>query len=226
MPPSPVSFPPVADQLTILRRGVEKIVPEEELAARLEKSRATGTPLRVKYGIDPTGIDVHLGHTVPLRKIRQFQDLGHQAVIIIGNDTALVGDPSGRDQTRARLTAEAVERNAADYLTQVGKVVDLSKAEVVRNGDWFGAMKFTDVLELCAKVTVAFLSSNRKPIGLPTSCERPITTAFLPASDAVGRSESVVVSVRVRFESARSSIVITPSGVHGRGAGAPCKRRP
>jgi tyrosyl-tRNA synthetase len=157
MPSSPVSFPPVADQLTILRRGVEKIVPEEELAARLEKSRATGTPLRVKYGIDPTGIDVHLGHTVPLRKIRQFQELGHQAVIIIGNYTALVGDPSGRDQTRARLTAEAVERNAADYLTQVGKVVDLSKAEVVRNGDWFGAMQFTDVLELCAKVTVAQL---------------------------------------------------------------------
>lgn len=157
MPPSPVSFPPVAEQLAILRRGVEKIVPEEELAARLEKSRATGTPLRVKYGIDPTGIDVHLGHTVPLRKIRQFQELGHQAVIIIGNYTALVGDPSGRDQTRARLTAEAVERNAADYLTQVGKVVDLSKAEVVRNGDWFGQMKFTDVLELCAKVTVAQL---------------------------------------------------------------------
>jgi tyrosyl-tRNA synthetase len=157
MSPPPVSFPPVAEQLALLRRGVEKIVPEEELATRLEKSRAAGKPLRVKYGIDPTGIDVHLGHTVPLRKIRQFQELGHQAVIIIGNYTALVGDPSGRDQTRARLTAEAVERNAADYLTQVGKVVDLSKAEVVRNGDWFGEMRFTDVLELCAKVTVAQL---------------------------------------------------------------------
>jgi len=150
-------FPPVADQLAIIRRGVEKIVPENELAARLEKSRQTGAPLRVKYGIDPTGIDVHLGHTVPLRKIRQFQELGHQAVIIIGNYTALVGDPSGRDQTRARLTQAQVEENAKDYLTQVGKVVDLSKAEVVRNGDWFSAMSFLDVLELCSKVTVAQL---------------------------------------------------------------------
>ncbi len=150
-------FPPVADQLALIRRGVEKIVPESELAPRLEQSFKSGTPLRIKYGIDPTGIDVHLGHTVPLRKIRQFQELGHQAVIIIGNYTALVGDPSGRDQTRARLTQEQVEINAKDYLTQVGKVVDLSRAEVVRNGDWFSSMSFLDVLELCSKVTVAQL---------------------------------------------------------------------
>lgn len=150
-------FPPVAEQLAIIRRGVEKIVPEAELAQKLEHSFRTGTPLRVKYGIDPTGIDVHLGHTVPLRKIRQFQELGHQAVIIIGNYTALVGDPSGRDQTRARLTQAQVEENAKDYLTQVGKVVDLSKAEVVRNGDWFSAMSFLEVLELTSKVTVAQL---------------------------------------------------------------------
>jgi len=150
-------FPPVEEQLAVIRRGVEKVVPEDELAARLEKSRRTNTPLRVKYGIDPTGIDVHLGHTVPLRKIRQFQELGHQAVIIIGNYTALVGDPSGRDQTRQRLTQEAVETNAKDYLTQVGKVVDLSKAEVVRNGDWFSRMSFLDILDLCGKVTVAQL---------------------------------------------------------------------
>jgi tyrosyl-tRNA synthetase len=150
-------FPPVAEQLAVIRRGVEKIVPENELAPKLEQSRKTGTPLRIKYGIDPTGIDVHLGHTVPLRKIRQFQELGHQAVIIIGNYTALVGDPSGRDQTRARLTQAQVEENAKDYLTQVGKVVDLSKAEVVRNGDWFSAMSFLDILELCSKVTVAQL---------------------------------------------------------------------
>src|SRR5205814_4654342 len=112
-------------QLAIIRRGVEKIVPEDELVQRLEQSRKTGTPLRVKYGIDPTGIDVHLGHTVPLRKIRQFQELGHQAVIIIGNYTALVGDPSGRDQTRARLTEEQVAKNAIDYLRQVSKVIDI-----------------------------------------------------------------------------------------------------
>src|SRR5215216_5171060 len=139
-----MTFAPVEEQLAIIRRGVEKIVPEEELAVRLQKSRETGVPLRVKYGIDPTGIDVHLGHTVPLRKMRQFQELGHQAVIIIGNYTALVGDPSGRDEARKkRLTEEDVERNDRDYLEQVGKVVDLSKAEIHRNGDWFGPMSFS-----------------------------------------------------------------------------------
>lgn len=153
-----MAFLPVEEQLAIIRRGVEKIVPENELATKLAKSRETNTPLRVKYGIDPTGIDVHLGHTVPLRKIRQFQELGHQAVIIIGNYTALVGDPSGRDQARAkRLTADEVEANAVDYLNQVGKVIDLSKAEVHRNGDWFSAMSFSDILQLCGKVTIAQL---------------------------------------------------------------------
>jgi tyrosyl-tRNA synthetase len=151
-------FPPVEEQLALIRRGVEKIVPEAELAEKLKKSRETNTPLRVKYGIDPTGIDVHLGHTVPLRKLRQFQELGHTAVIIIGNYTALVGDPSGRDHARAkRLTAEDVDRNARDYLAQVGKVIDLSKAEVHRNGDWFGTMSFAEILQLCGKVTIAQL---------------------------------------------------------------------
>lgn len=151
-----MSFPPVDEQLAIIRRGVEKIVPEEELAAKLTKSRETGKPLRVKYGIDPTGIDVHLGHTVPLRKLRQFQELGHQAVIIIGNYTALVGDPSGRDHARSKkLTADEVEANAKDYLHQVGKVIDLSRAEIHRNGDWFSKMSFADVIGLCGKVTVA-----------------------------------------------------------------------
>lgn len=150
-------FRPVDEQLEIILRGVEKVVPADELRTKLEQSYKTGQPLRVKYGIDPTGIDVHLGHTVPLRKIRQFQQLGHQAVIIIGNYTALVGDPSGRDETRKRLTREQVEANAVDYLNQVGKVIDISKAEVVRNGDWFSGMSFLEVLELCSKVTVAQL---------------------------------------------------------------------
>ena len=153
-----MNFPPVDEQLAIIRRGVEKIVPEEELAAKLTKSRETGVPLRIKYGIDPTGIDVHLGHTVPLRKMRQFQELGHQAVIIIGNYTAMVGDPSGRDQARSKKLTEAeVEANAHDYLNQVGKVVDISKAEVHRNGDWFAKMNFADILQLCGKITVAQL---------------------------------------------------------------------
>lgn len=168
-----MSFPEVDEQLAVIRRGVEKIVPEEELAAKLEKSRSTGTPLRIKYGIDPTGIDVHLGHTVPLRKMRQFQELGHQAVIIIGNYTALVGDPSGRDETRARLTQEQVEANAADYLEQVGKVVDLSRAEIVRNGDWFSAMDFAQILDLCGRVTIAQLLT-RDDFSKRYKAEQPI----------------------------------------------------
>lgn len=152
------SFPAVDFQLDVIRRGVEKIVPEADLTRLLEHSARTGTALRVKYGIDPTGIDVHLGHTVPLRKMRQFQELGHQAVIIIGNYTALVGDPSGRDEARSRrLTAEEVEANATDYLNQVGKVVDLSRAEIHRNGDWFSRMSFAEILTLCSRVTIAQL---------------------------------------------------------------------
>lgn len=152
-----MKFPPVDEQLALIRRGVEKIVPEDELRKKLEQSEKTGQPLRIKYGIDPTGIALHLGHTVPLRKMRQFQQLGHQAVIIIGNYTALVGDPSGRDETRARLTSEQVEANAEDYLQQVAKVIDLDNAEVHRNGDWFAKMNFARILELCSKVTVAQL---------------------------------------------------------------------
>src|SRR5438874_11891232 len=126
----------VQEQLALIRRGAGAIVPEDEMVKKLERSVKTGKPLRVKYGIDPTGIDVHLGHTVPLRKLRTFQELGHQAVLIIGNYTALVGDPSGRDQTRAPLTREQVEVNARDYLKQVSKVIDISMTEVRHNGDW------------------------------------------------------------------------------------------
>jgi tyrosyl-tRNA synthetase len=150
----------VAEQLEVLRRGVEQIVPENEFLEKLERSVATGTPLRVKYGIDPTGIDVHLGHTVPLRKLRQFQELGHTAIIIIGNYTALVGDPSGRDETRARLTQEQVEKNAKDYLQQVGRIVDLSRAEVYRNGDWFSKWSFLDVLDLTRRMTLSQLAAR------------------------------------------------------------------
>src|SRR5438105_2548525 len=144
---------PVEEQLDVIRRGAEQVVPLDELRKKLERSVATGRPLRVKYGIDPTGIDVHLGHTVPLRKLRQFQQLGHTAVLIVGNYTALVGDPSGRDQTRARLTREQVEKNAQDYLKQISKVIDVSKAEVRFNGEWFGKFTFLDTLALMGKIT-------------------------------------------------------------------------
>ena len=142
------------EQLILIKRGAEHIVPEAELRAKLERTIKTGKPLRVKYGIDPTGIDVHLGHTVPLRKLRIFQELGHQAVLIIGNYTALVGDPSGRDQTRAKLTQEQVETNARDYLKQVSKVIDISKTEVTYNGDWFKKFTFLDVMDLTRQITM------------------------------------------------------------------------
>jgi tyrosyl-tRNA synthetase len=162
----------VDEQLALIGRGAEQIVPEAELRQKLERSVKTGKPLRVKYGIDPTGIDVHLGHTVPLRKLRVFQELGHQAVLIIGNYTALVGDPSGRDQTRARLTAEQVEANARDYLKQVSKVIDISKTEVRHNGDWFSRFSFLDVLNLTGKITVQRMLerddfSKRREAGTP-----------------------------------------------------------
>ena len=144
----------VEEQLTAIRRGVEQITPEAELRQKLVKSLQTGIPLRIKYGIDPTGIDVHLGHTVPLRKLRLFQELGHKAVLIIGNCTALVGDPSGRDQTRTNLTPEQVSANAQDYLRQVSKVIDISKTEVRYNSEWFDRFGFLDILALTRQITV------------------------------------------------------------------------
>ena len=144
----------VDEQIELIRRGAEQIEPFADLKKKLEKSVATGKPLRVKYGIDPTGIDVHLGHTVPLRKLRLFQDLGHQAVLIIGNYTALVGDPSGRDQTRAALAPEQVESNAREYITQVSKVIDITKTEVRRYGEWFSKFSFLDVMSLMSKITM------------------------------------------------------------------------
>lgn len=153
-------MPSAADQWESLRRGVDGVVPEDEFVKKLERSVAKGIPLRVKYGIDPTGIDVHLGHTVPLRKLRQFQDFGHTAVLIIGNYTALVGDPSGRDETRASLTEAQVEINAKDYLKQVGRIIDLDRAEVHHNGDWFSKWSFLDVLKLTRQTTIGQISAR------------------------------------------------------------------
>ncbi len=163
----------VPEQLEILGRGVEAIVPKDEFVKKLERSVATGVPLRVKYGIDPTGIDVHLGHTVPLRKLRQFQDLGHTAVIIIGNYTALVGDPSGRDETRAKLTEAQVQANAKDYLKQVGRIIDLDRAEVHHNGDWFSTWSFLDVLDLTRQMTIGQMMA-REDFAKRIEAEKPV----------------------------------------------------
>jgi len=160
-------------QLEILRRGVDSIVPEGEFVKMLEHSVREKTPLRVKYGIDPTGINVHLGHTVPLRKLRQFQELGHTAVIIIGNYTALVGDPSGRDSTRDSLTESQVAENAKDYLRQVGRIIDLDQAEVHHNGDWFSKWSFLDVLDLTRKMTLSQISA-REDFAKRLASEKPV----------------------------------------------------
>src|SRR3954453_15301734 len=127
----------VNQQLEVLGRGGDQALPENEFHDKLRRAASEGRPLRVKSGIDPTGISVHLGHTVPLRKLRVFQELGHRAVLIIGDSTALGGAPTGRGQSPTGLTREQIEANAREYLQQVGKVVDVGKAEVRYNGEWF-----------------------------------------------------------------------------------------
>lgn len=126
-----------------------------ELAAKLYQSEKTGRPLRVKLGLDPTRPDLHLGHTVVMRKLRQFQLAGHHVILIIGAATAMIGDPSGKSETRPSLTKEEVDINAATYLEQMGKVVDISKAEIVNNADWLSGMNLSELLKLASKVTVA-----------------------------------------------------------------------
>lgn len=127
----------------------------EELAAKLQYSKDTNTPLRVKLGMDPTRPDLHLGHTVVMRKLREFQQLGHKIVLIVGGATAMVGDPSGKSETRPALTKEQVEENAKSYFDQMSKVLDVSLAEVTNNADWLHKLSFTDLLKLASKVTVA-----------------------------------------------------------------------
>lgn len=148
------AFKPVEEQLAVILRGTAQIETRDELRKKLERSYASGKPLRVKLGIDPTGFDVHLGHTVVLRKLRQFQELGHTAVLIIGNATAAVGDPSGRDASRQGLTPEQIEKNAQTYLTQIARVIDITRVEVRPNGDWFSKFGFADMLRLLGSTTV------------------------------------------------------------------------
>ena len=148
------TFPPVDEQLSVLLRGAAQVETVDDLRKKLTASRESGKPLRIKYGIDPTGFDVHLGHTVPLRKLRQFQEFGHTAVLIIGTATAQVGDPSGRDDSRQGLTNDQIQQNADSYLTQIAKVVDIDAAEVVRNGDWFAGFGFDRMLRLLGSMTM------------------------------------------------------------------------
>jgi len=145
----------VQEQLSRLRRGTAEIVSEEELAAKLERAQRAGEPLRVKLGIDPTAPDIHLGFAVVLRKLRQFQELGHEAILITGDFTAMIGDPSGKTVTRPQLTAEEVQANARIYVQQYSKILDPELTRVVFNSQWLGAMSFAEVVQLTSHATVA-----------------------------------------------------------------------
>lgn len=145
----------VEQQLRIIKRGVAEILPEPLLVEKLKRSVATGVPLKVKLGLDPTAPDIHLGHTVVLRKLKQFQDLGHQIIIIIGDFTGRIGDPSGKSETRKALTEEDVLKNAKTYEEQIFRVLDKEKTEVVFNSSWLAPLQFSDVVKLAAKYTVA-----------------------------------------------------------------------
>ena len=138
-------------QLELLRRGAAEIIREEELLDKLREGR----PLRVKLGLDPTAPDIHIGFAVVLRKLRQFQDLGHEAILVIGDFTALIGDPTGKKQTRPMLTPEEVERNAATYREQYSRILDPERTRVVFNSQWLSPLRFADVVRLCSKTTVA-----------------------------------------------------------------------
>ncbi|MCS4050317.1 tyrosine--tRNA ligase [Salinibacter ruber] len=150
-----MAFPPVDEQMTVLRRGAEEIVPEDELAEKLRTSRETDTPLTVKLGCDPSRPDLHLGHTVVLRKLRQFQDFGHRAVLIVGDFTGMIGDPSGRSKTRPQLTLEETREHGQSYYEQATRVLDPNKTEIRYNSEWLDEMRFSDVIELAAQQTVA-----------------------------------------------------------------------
>ena len=145
----------VERQMEVIRRGAVEIIPEEEMAAKVKRSLATGRPLRVKLGLDPTAPDIHLGHTVVLQKMRQFQELGHEVIIILGDFTARIGDPTGRSETRPQLSEEEIRANARTYERQIHKILDPAKTRLAFNSEWLAPLTFARVVELAAKYTVA-----------------------------------------------------------------------
>lgn len=145
----------IEEQLAVFQRGTVELHTEPQLRSILEKSLAEQRPLRIKFGMDPSSPDLHIGHAIPLMKLRDLQELGHQIVLIVGDSTAMVGDPTGRNKLRPQLTREDVERNLETYTTQAGLILDLERTEVRRNSEWFDKMGFQDVLSLASKMTVA-----------------------------------------------------------------------
>ena len=164
----------IDEQLTYLKKGLADLIREEDLRERLTQSEKAGRPLRVKAGFDPTAPDLHLGHTVLLRKMKHFQDLGHRVIFLIGDMTGLIGDPTGRNVTRPPMTREEINCNAETYKAQVFKILDPQKTEVRFNSEWLEPMRFEDVIRLCSKYTLARMLerdyfANRYKQGLPIS---------------------------------------------------------
>ena len=150
-----MKFLPIEEQLTLIKRGVEEILPEEELVEKLKKSKETNTPLIIKLGCDPSRPDLHIGHGVVLRKLRHFQDLGHQVVLVIGDFTAIIGDPSGRNKTRPQLSLEEAKKNAETYVKQSEVILDIDILKIVYNSTWLNIMRFSEVVQLASKYTIA-----------------------------------------------------------------------
>jgi len=183
------NFKPVAEQFANLKKGVAEIIPEVEFKAKLEQSAKTGKPLRVYLGVDPTAPDIHLGHTVVLRKLKHFQDLGHTAVFLIGDFSAMIGDPTGQSETRPPLTREQVDANAKTYLAQVFKILDREKTEVRYNSEWLSSMSAEDVVRLCSHYRLARMLEredfhSRLDKGQPISVHE-LLYPLLTAIDAV-----------------------------------------
>ncbi|MFK7740507.1 MAG: tyrosine--tRNA ligase [Planctomycetota bacterium] len=169
-----MQFPPVEEQLAAIQRGAVDLVDVPDLKKRLAQSRESGKPLRIKFGIDPSSPDIHLGHTVPLRKLRDFQRLGHTVIVLWGTATAMVGDPTGRNKTRPALTKEQVEANKQTYRAQIGAVLDIDNIEERENGEWFHGQSFMDCVGLASRYTVARMLerddfTKRYKGGLPIS---------------------------------------------------------
>ena len=169
-----LEFRPVDEQLLIIRRGAADIIVEAELAQKLERARRSRTPLKVKLGLDPTAPDLHLGHTVVLRKLKDFQDLGHQIMVIIGDFTGMIGDPSGRSETRKPLTRDEIRANAETYRAQLGKVIDMSRTRVEFNSTWLAPLTFEHIIRETANLTVARML-QREDFAARYAAERPIS---------------------------------------------------
>ena len=189
------NFKPVAEQLAYLKKGVAEIIPEAELTAKLDNSLKTGKPLRVYLGVDPTAPDLHLGHTVVLRKLKHFQDLGHTAVFLIGDFSAMIGDPTGVSETRPPLTREQVDANAKTYLEQVYKILDREKTEVRFNSEWLSKMSAEEIVRLCSKYSLARMLEredfrSRLDKGQPISVHE-LLYPLLTAVDAVNLKSDV-----------------------------------